>query len=306
MKRIVLLGLTVISALTLLAGCSDIGARVDQMFFSGENTAVELSSVSSMAISYKGGEKKITDPDVIKYITDNMNENQFVVDSEVDELDDNEVEYTLKWYNSLGMQIKEIEVVHASRIKFGGRFYDVKTEIAEDGKILRTEMDLDYVRDRLYSYRTMPADSELEFWVTDPASREDFAGHYEVDGWFGAREFYGEGYGEGDAEYVSYLISSYPDALDMGSYVTTIEVTDPYIVIMNGLTASSSPEEWDAALSALGFVNKTEDYGENPAVEYREEWISEEGEVSVYLSKINGKYEWRIRTFGENRGGIIY
>ena len=35
-----------------------------------------------------------------------------------------------------------------------------------------------------------PADTNLEFWITEDVTAFDFSGYYSVPGWFGASEYY--------------------------------------------------------------------------------------------------------------------
>lgn len=114
---------------------------------------------------------------------------------------------------------------------------------------------------------TLPAKMELEFWITDDVSGVDFSDHAEVDGWFGAREYYGLGYAptaNEDGTYpppysVKYLITAYPDYADGGQYVTRIEITDPAVEVY-GFTVDSDLSEFDQVMTELGF-RLSENYG---------------------------------------------
>ncbi|MBQ2062090.1 MAG: hypothetical protein II458_05370 [Oscillospiraceae bacterium] len=107
-----------------------------------------------------------------------------------------------------------------------------------------------------------PKDSSLEFWIADSVKLEDFSGHDEIAGWFGAFEYLGTGYRAVTDEdgmnasrpdiYVTYIITAYPDYSSGTLAVTGIEITDPAVTVY-GLTVKSSPEEWDAVLREMGF-----------------------------------------------------
>lgn len=98
-----------------------------------------------------------------------------------------------------------------------------------------------------------PEGTSLEFWITEDVGEVDFS-DYEINpGWFGAEEYYGCGYCADDEAFVTYLITAYPDYSCGGSFVTRIKVTDPKVIIMNGLTCASSVNAWSTTLTKMGF-----------------------------------------------------
>jgi len=107
----------------------------------------------------------------------------------------------------------------------------------------------------------MPKNTSLEFWITQSVENVDWAGHEEITGWFGAREYLGRGYKKvsqgsgGDqhpAHYVSYILTAWPDYADDGLYVTRIEVTDPTVTVC-GLTVNTTYAEFKSTFEAFGF-----------------------------------------------------
>lgn len=120
----------------------------------------------------------------------------------------------------------------------------------------------------LNKFLKRPDDTNLEFWITESWSSEDFKnkGCTYLPGWFGAEEYLGSAYEliedeEGHKEvpdiHVKYLRSGYPDARDSWK-VTHIEITDPTIVVY-GLSMNSSKEEVKNRMKELKF--KENDYG---------------------------------------------
>ncbi len=156
------------------------------------------------------------------------------------------------------------------------------------------------------SYYIKPQDTQLEFWITEDVASVDFSAYSINPGWMGATEYYGKGYVDGDTEYVSYLVSAYPDYADGGSFVTRITVTDPEIEILGGLTASSSMDDWYVALRTLGFemCENTDKLDEE--TEYKKEWSSSDNKVNVTLTKRGNEYLWCISVVVTNRDNIIY
>ncbi len=142
-----------------------------------------------------------------------------------------------------------------------------------------------------------PDGCELEFWITDDVGEIDLSDHNENYGWFGAREYYGLGYEAGDEEYVSYLITAYPDYSSGGSYVTEITVTDPDVKIMGGLSCDSGLNSWDKVLKDMGFSQK-----ELSTVSGR--W--ESGKFTVRIENIDGKSTFRIKAEVTNRLNIVF
>ncbi len=107
-----------------------------------------------------------------------------------------------------------------------------------------------------------PDDTNLEFWITESCSSEDFRnkGCTYLPGWFGAEEYLGSAYEliedeEGHKEvpdiHVKYLRSGYPDAMDSWK-ITHIEITDPTIIVY-GLSMNSSKDEVKNRMKELKF-----------------------------------------------------
>lgn len=106
-----------------------------------------------------------------------------------------------------------------------------------------------------------PKETSLEFWITDNVSSFDFTDYNQIDGVFGAKEYYGKGYEpvyneiydifEKPKHYVIYTLTGYPDCLSKGDYVTGIEITDPAISVY-GITCNSSFDEFDSVFTELG------------------------------------------------------
>ncbi|MBP3479495.1 MAG: hypothetical protein J6K03_08465 [Oscillospiraceae bacterium] len=106
-----------------------------------------------------------------------------------------------------------------------------------------------------------PEGTVLEFWITENVENVDFADYDEIYGWMGAREYLGKGYkslidenGEQHYpnEYVSYIISAYPDYADGGSYITGITIADPNVEVY-GVSIDSSLEDFDQIFSEMGY-----------------------------------------------------
>lgn len=115
-----------------------------------------------------------------------------------------------------------------------------------------------------------PEDTILEFWICDDVSAVDWSGHDEIDGWMGAQEFLGKDYcagvqGERPPVRVSYILTAWPDYADEGSYVTTIEITDPSVSVY-GLTVESGAEEFEQVMTSMGYHVELVDDGFQRAV----------------------------------------
>ncbi len=186
-----------------------------------------------------------------------------------------------------------------------GKYY---VQVEFDGYLEKLPARITVIGGDIYEKLT---DTDLEFWIVEDVAGRDFSDHAINPGWFGATEYYGLGYAHeessDDAEYVSYLVTAYPDYADGGEYVTRITVTDPEVNIMSGLTAASSADEWDAALTALGC---TRDEGEailDEGTEYKFSWSSEDGRLTFTLSKrYSGEVLWNVYAPVSNRDGIVY
>jgi hypothetical protein len=124
----------------------------------------------------------------------------------------------------------------------------------------------------LNKFLKRPDDTNLEFWITESWSSEDFTnkGCTYLPGWFGAEEYLDSRYEpiktieENGYErllvpevHVTYLRAGYPDARD-GWRITHIEITDPTIIVY-GLSMNSSKEEIKNRMKELKF--KENEYG---------------------------------------------
>lgn len=143
--------------------------------------------------------------------------------------------------------------------------------------------------------------TNLEFWIRDNVDGFDFSEYQKKYGIFGGREYYGKGYTPTLDEYgaqidpehcVLYTITSYPDYSDREKHITHILITDPEIEIY-GLTVNSTPEEFEARLSELGF-NKVGSGAKSIKMEMGNVWIS-------LMDK-----QIRINANVENREGIVF
>lgn len=98
-----------------------------------------------------------------------------------------------------------------------------------------------------------PGDTNLEFWIGQDVGDVDFSSHTEIYGWFGVREFLGQGYVSKDEPFVSYLIGAFPDESDGGSFVTRIEIYDANVVVY-GLTINATSEEFKDIFAAMKYA----------------------------------------------------
>lgn len=153
-----------------------------------------------------------------------------------------------------------------------------------------------------------PADTNLEFWITQDVSKVDFSGYHEIIGWYGARQYYGSGYQpifsengyETDPEhYVKYLITAWPDYADGGKYITLIEFTDPGITVY-GLTVDSSYDEFERVFSEMGYKISRESKQTYECI------TAAKGRISFSLKSYDGKQEFIIDAKVTNRKGIVY
>ena len=108
-------------------------------------------------------------------------------------------------------------------------------------------------------YLKKPADTNLDFWITERAERQEFEekGCTLLPGWFGAAEYLDHRYvaeESGDmavapAVHVTYLLSGYPDTKDEWA-VTRIHITDPEITVY-GLTMNSTNTEIEGRMADM-------------------------------------------------------
>ncbi len=126
-------------------------------------------------------------------------------------------------------------------------------------KTVLTRSD-EWERPAVSLFAPKPADTALEFWITQDMKNVDLSSHEEIEGWIGAREYYGKGYGSDSEYHVKYLITAYPDYADGGAYVTEITVTDPAVSVY-GLTVTSSAEEFKEVFGGMDFALTEEQRG---------------------------------------------
>ena len=108
-------------------------------------------------------------------------------------------------------------------------------------------------------YLKKPADTNLDFWITERAERQEFEekGCTLLPGWFGAEEYLDHRYAaeaSGDmtvapAVHVTYLLSGYPDTKDEWA-VIRIHITDPEITVY-GLTMNSTNTEIEGRMADM-------------------------------------------------------
>ena len=140
-------------------------------------------------------------------------------------------------------------------------------------------------------YFDRPADTNLEFWITEDVSDINFYANYASGGEvFGMVFFCGMGYTADMEEKVVYGLTPYPDHADRNLYITRIEITDPNITIY-GLTINSDWETVKQVLTEQEFtiIEKTL-------------IIAQKGRLTIYFE------ENRILMFVDvtNNQGIIF
>ena len=118
-------------------------------------------------------------------------------------------------------------------------------------------------------YVAKPEDTNLEFWITERATYQDFIdkGCTEIPGMFGGSEFLDSRYeavNQGSMlsvpdVHVTYIVTGYPDVLDE-SAITSIEITDPIITVY-GLTINSTKTEIDNRIADFSTVSREEKVG---------------------------------------------
>ena len=109
-----------------------------------------------------------------------------------------------------------------------------------------------------------PADTNLEFWITEDVTEFDFSSYYSVPGWFGASEYYGidyepAGFDEDNfpvepEHCVKYKVTSYPDYSSKEQHITGIVITDPTITFY-GITLESSDDDIIEAMTSNGYTH---------------------------------------------------
>ena len=82
----------------------------------------------------------------------------------------------------------------------------------------------------------------LELGFLQDVSGTDLSSLVLEASWRGAVGYYNSGYEEGDMHYVFYLVTSYPDYANGGSFVSRITCTDPTVTFFGGYTVNDSKE----------------------------------------------------------------
>lgn len=156
-----------------------------------------------------------------------------------------------------------------------------------------------------------PDNTNLEFWITQNVEEINFSGHVEIEGWYGAKQYYGAGYqpviddvGPRDPEhYVKYLVTAYPDYADGGQYITKIEISDPDVTFY-GLTTNSSFEEFDKTFQKKGYeISSPELY---PDVPHPDIHTASKNGITFTLNRTAVPYIITISAEISNREGIMY
>ncbi|MBR5514154.1 MAG: dockerin type I repeat-containing protein [Ruminococcus sp.] len=151
--------------------------------------------------------------------------------------------------------------------------------------------------------------ASLEYKITENVENADFSKNKSVSGWMGAKEYYGKGYSpvidsEGNEtkpkNYVTYLVSAYPDYADGGQYITKIEITDP-VVMVNGITVNSSFEEFEAVFKAMGYETSITEHSNH--VQYN---AKNKSGISYIIYVSNDIRKLTIQADVTNREGIQF
>ena len=114
-----------------------------------------------------------------------------------------------------------------------------------------------------------PADTNLEFWITENVTDYDFSEYTHVPSW-GAWVYYGkdyspvvmtlDGYPVEPEHCVIYTVGSYPDESSSGHHITRIDITDPDVTFY-GITLESTDEQIIAAMEKHGYTHLPEEQG---------------------------------------------
>lgn len=109
-----------------------------------------------------------------------------------------------------------------------------------------------------------PDDTNLELWITENVTDTDLLHMTYLPGYFGASEYLDSRYSPIKREdgndvapdvHVTYLLTSYPDYSSGGSYVTSIDISDPQIYVY-GLSMNSTDSQISNTMSELGFKKR--------------------------------------------------
>lgn len=156
-----------------------------------------------------------------------------------------------------------------------------------------------------------PDDANLEFWITQNVEEINFSQYIEIEGWYGAKQYYGIGYqpviddtGPCDPEhFVKYLVTAYPDYADGGQYITKIEISDPDVTFY-GLTTNSSFEEFDKTFQKKGYeISSPELY---PGVPHPDIHTASKNGITFTLNKTSLPSLITINAEISNREGIVF
>ena len=160
-----------------------------------------------------------------------------------------------------------------------------------------------------------PADTSLPLWICQDVADYDFSAYHEIKGWMGAREFAAPGYEVTDnadgmqtlpEEYVTFLITAYPDYSDGGQFVTTITITDPKVSVF-GVTCSSEKEAFASAMTDAGFSVEDKTEPEVESVLFRISALSPDKRYSLFLTRqADGNSILVISAPVSNKRGIVF
>lgn len=151
---------------------------------------------------------------------------------------------------------------------------------------------------------------ELEFEILQNVEDYDFSGYQVLYG-FGMTRYYGSDYklqtnDNGnvieEGEFVSYTVTAWPDYEDGGKYITRIFCTDQNVKVF-GLTLKNSLEEFEAALSALGYdVAESDPYNACAAI------VAENGGIRVSILDYGEGQGKTLTIIADvtNRSGLIF
>ncbi len=202
--------------------------------------------------------------------------------------------YTIKFYGSEGKIIENISIIDESHIYYNGFVYRKER--------CKCVIDLRALESLFNPYLIPDTDSDFEFWITDYVGNIDFSKYESSADMMGGEEYYGKGYKKGDTEFVAYTVTAYPDYSSGGKYVTRIDVTDPNVKILRGLTVNSSIEEWEKVMEEMNCEKITP---EESAPE-RHLWVTEDGKVKFWLKELDGVRSFTLEAVVTNKTGIVF
>ncbi len=129
MKKLIIFCLTLALFTISLVGC----AKREIQFEIGTASKVKIFSGST------GRSAEITDAEVIKTITDDINSHKFTKDKSSKNWEG--FSYYITWYDADGEQMEEVVLMNGSRISYNDYFYD-KEEC-------NCEINIEYIEDLL-------------------------------------------------------------------------------------------------------------------------------------------------------------